>query len=65
MIYEFYWSEESFLMEIDADKDIVEKLLDEYRASDKEGYNDIDWGDFLVKRGIRARFLQPTEELYF
>jgi len=64
MIYEFWWSEGSFLMDIDADKKTVEELLDEYRASD-EYYNDIDWRDFLVKRGIKARFLEPEEKLYF
>jgi len=65
MIYNFYWSGDSFLMDIDADKKTVEKLLERYKASDKLGYNDIGWGEFLDMRGIKARFLKPEEELYF
>ena len=66
-IYEFYWGhheDERFLMEIDADKETVEKLLNEYRATD-EGYNNADWCDFLEKKGIKAKGLQPEHSIYF
>ena len=69
-IYEFYYDdgdeEDVFWMEIDADKETVEKLLDEYRKSDPVGYNDLDWLDFLVDiKGIKARFIEPDYSLYF
>jgi len=67
-IYEFEWghhTDERFLMEIEADKKTVQKLLDEYRASDPEGYNNTDWCDFLEQKGIKARGLPPEATFYF
>jgi len=60
-IYCFYYDDGKmeFLMEIEADLKTVEKLLDEYRETDPEYYNNLDWLTFLHKRGIKARFLEP------
>ena len=64
-IYEFYYSEDSWLMEIEAPRKKVEKLLDEYRKTDPEGYNDWDWEAFLKKKGIKFRGLKPNYVIYF
>jgi len=65
-IYEFYWDggDESVLVEIEAEKKQVEKLLDEYRNSD-EYYNIEDFMDFLSEKGIKARILEPDYSIYF
>jgi iron uptake system EfeUOB component EfeO/EfeM len=66
-IYCFYWGndeDESFIMKIEANKEVVEKLLDEYRNSD-EGYNDFDWFEFLKSKGIKAKFIQIDHYIYF
>ena len=65
-IYEFYWDDEDgFLMEIWAEKEEVKRLLDEYRNSDPEGYNAIDWYHFLRSKGIRCRFIEVDYHIYF
>jgi len=66
-IYAFYYDggETEFWMEIEADKETVEKLLNEYRESDPEEYNDLDWCEFLKSKGIKARFLDPDYYIYF
>jgi len=65
MIYEFYYCDASFLMEIEADREAVERLLNEYRESDPEGYSDYGWLEFLEKRGIKARILDAEHSIYF
>ena len=63
-IYEFYWEEDSFLMEINADYEDVKKLLEEYKKSD-EFYNSVGWAEFLEKRGIEAKVIEPEYHIYF
>jgi iron uptake system EfeUOB component EfeO/EfeM len=65
-IYEFYcdFNDIDFLMEIDADFETVEKLLDEYRNSD-EAYNIIDWLTFLENKGIKAKIIEADYNIYF
>ncbi|MCD6340883.1 MAG: hypothetical protein J7L51_02910 [Desulfurococcales archaeon] len=66
-IYEFYWGhhdDERFLMEVEAEPEEVERLLEEYRASDEE-YDDEGWLEFLRGRGIRARTLRPERSIQF
>jgi len=64
-IYLFYDSDITFLMEIEADRETVEKLLNEYREADPEGYNDCEWLEFLEEKGIKARKLDADHSLYF
>jgi iron uptake system EfeUOB component EfeO/EfeM len=65
-IYEFYcdFNDVDFLIEIDADFETVEKLLDEYRNSD-EAYNIIDWLTFLENKGIKAKIIEADYNIYF
>ncbi len=63
-VYKFYWEEGSFLMEIDADESTVTKLLDEYRGED-EYYCDRGWYEFLKRKGVKARFIEPEHSIYF
>jgi hypothetical protein len=66
-IYCFYWGkdeDESFLMEIEADKETVEKLLHEYKKLD-EYYNNADWYEFLKSKGIKAEFIEIDHYVYF
>ena len=67
MIYGFYWDggEGGLTLEIGAEPDVVEKLLQEYRESDPEGYNNCDWIDFLREKGIYVRSLEPEKWIYF
>jgi len=64
-IYLFYWSDGEFIAEIDADPDKVKELLDEYRESDPDGYNNLEFMEFLEERGIKARIIEPDHEIYF
>lgn len=50
MIYEFYWSDDSVLVEIDAKPKKVEKELDKYRKQHEEDYNIEDWIKYLNKK---------------
>jgi len=43
----------------------IERLLDDYRNSDPEGYNIGDFIDFLDKHGIKAEVCEPEEIIYF
>ena len=63
-IYEFYWEDGSFLLEIDADPKTVEKLLDEYKKLD-EDYDDLGWIEFLEEKGIKVREIAPEHSFYF
>jgi len=48
-VYEFEWghhSDERFLMEINATARVVEELLDEYRHTDPDGYNNEGFAQF-------------------
>jgi hypothetical protein len=51
-------------MEIEADKETVEKLLDEYRNSDKD-YCDFGFLEFLNNKGIKAEFIEIDHYVYF
>jgi hypothetical protein len=59
-IYGFYWwgigkgKEEMAYAEIEAPKQLVEKLLDEYRNKDPY-YNLEGWYDFLEKKHIKIK----------
>ncbi len=66
-IFEFWWDggEETSIMQIEADKKTVEKLLDEYRKSDPENYNIEEWCEFLNEKGIKASFIYPEFSFYF
>jgi len=65
MIYEFCWEDENLvLMDIDAGKERVKALLDEYRSKN-EYYNIDGWVDFLRKQGITARVIEPDVCLHF
>jgi len=64
MIIEFYYSEDSFLMEIDADLKTIENELDAYREADEQ-YNADDWLKWLRQKGIKAKIIEPDEEIYF
>jgi hypothetical protein len=64
MIYRFWYSDGEFLMEIEAKTRIVKKLLNEYRKSNPEEYNDEEWLKFLKKKGIKAKFVKPIS-IYF
>jgi len=67
--YGFYWcdgdDDEQFIAKIDADAETVKKLLDEYRRSDPDGYNNVDFIDFLQSHGISAEIVEPEEWIYF
>jgi len=67
--YGFYWydggDDEQFIARIDADGETVKKLLDEYRRSDPDGYNNVDFIDFLQNHGISAEIVEPEEWIYF
>jgi len=54
-IYNFYWDNgrEGFLLETDAPREVVEKLLDEYRKID-EFYDNEGFRDLLEERGYVA-----------
>jgi hypothetical protein len=69
MIVKFWYGdgdeEESFLMEIKASKERIMKLLEEYRKTDPEGYNDWEFLEFLKKNGVKARIIEPDEVIYF
>jgi hypothetical protein len=67
-VYEFEWghhSDERFLMEINATARVVEKLLDEYRRKDPDGYNNEGFAQFMISKGYEARLLEPEESFYF
>jgi len=57
--------DERILLEIDADKETVERLLNEYRSSDEEGYNTFDFMVFLEEKGLNAREPSPDHYIYF
>ena len=67
--YMFYWNdggdEERFLMKIEADSKTVKELLDKYRNSDPEGYNDWEFLEFLREHGIDAEIIEPDEWIPF
>jgi len=67
--YMFYWGsgdeDERFLMRIEADNEKVKCLLNEYRESDPEEYNDADFEDFLKNKGINAEIISPDEWIHF
>jgi len=69
-VYAFYWDdgnrlgENVFLMKIKADKETVQRLLDEYRDEDK-GYDQFGWLEFLKKHGIEAELIEPEHWIYF
>jgi hypothetical protein len=69
MIVKFWYGsgdeEESFLMEIKADKKTIMKLLNKYRKTNPEEYNDLEFLEFLKKNGIKARIIEPEEIIYF
>jgi hypothetical protein len=68
IVYCFWWGDDSndqFIMEIWAREEEVKELLNKYRASDPEGYNNADWMDFLRSRGIRCRMIVPDYYIYF
>jgi hypothetical protein len=65
MIYRFWYSNGEFLMEIEAKTNVVKKLLNEYRKSNPNEYNDEEWLKFLRKKGIKARFIKPRVSIYF
>jgi hypothetical protein len=69
MIVKFWYGggseEESFLMEIKADRKTIMKLLNEYRKTNPEEYNDLEFLEFLKKKGIKARLIEPDEIIYF
>jgi len=63
-IYEFWWWNDTVLIEIEADKDEVEKLLETYRKGDP--HHTIDsWLDFLAARGGKAKLIEPDYRIYF
>jgi len=70
-IYCFYWSDEGLveeyriLIEINADKETVKKMLDEYRSSDEEGYIIFEFMEFLEERGVEFREISPDQYIYF
>jgi hypothetical protein len=64
-IYRFWYENGEFLMEIEAKTRIVKKLLNEYRKSNPEEYNDEEWLKFLRKKGIKAKFIKPKVSIYF
>jgi len=53
------------LARIEADSETVKKLLDEYRSSNPEGYNDCGFIEFLRSHGIEAEIIEPAEWIYF
>ena len=63
--YGFYWSDGDFILRIDTDKETVKKLLDEYKKSDSEGYNDFDFVQFLKEKGISVEVVDTEEWFYF
>ena len=67
--YMFYWcsgkDDERFLAKIEADVKTVKNLLDEYRSSDPEGYNESDFIDFIRGKGIDAEIIEAIEWIYF
>jgi len=63
-VFEFVWEEGNAIMEIEADKETVKKLLYEYRNSDPH-YNIDDWCNFLNKKGIKATIIEPEFCIYF
>jgi len=64
-IYEFYWSDNSTLVEINEDdKEKIEELLNKYR-NNNEDYNIDGWCDFLIKNDYVVEICQPEYSLYF
>jgi hypothetical protein len=63
-IYKFWFDGGEFFMEIEAERKVVEKLLDEYRKLNEE-YNDEGWLRFLRNKGIKARFIKLKASIYF
>jgi hypothetical protein len=43
----------------------IEKLLDEYRHKDPDGYNNEGFARFIIGKGYEARLLEPEESFYF
>jgi len=72
-IYKFWHGggEVAFLMEIEAPEQKVQELLDEYREEKEKdkilviSFPPRDWLEFLRKKGIKARFLEPQHSIYF
>jgi len=66
-IIRFWWTEGDFLLEIEGErvtKEVIEKLLDEYREED-EYYDDYGWAEYLEKKGYKVRIIEPDYEIYF
>lgn len=55
-LYEFYHDDGKggFVLEINADRETVEKLLNEYRGLDPDGYNERGFIDFLKEKGYEV-----------
>ena len=58
ILYDFYCDggKMGFLMTINAERDEVERLLEEYRKTD-EFYSDVGFLEFLVERGYTAEII--------
>ena len=58
-LYDFYYDNGKcgFVLEINADKETVEKLLGEYRDLDPDGYNDRDFQKFLREKGYGVEYV--------
>lgn len=66
-LYEFYDDDFEFHVEIDADAETVQKLLDKYRKGNQEYCVD-GWLEFLKEKGITAKYCdepEPDTRFYF
>lgn len=58
-LYDFYYDngKAGFVLEINAERETVERLLDEYRKSDPDEYNERDFIDFLKEKGYEVKYI--------
>jgi len=58
-LYDFYYDDgkTGFVLKINAERETVEKLLDEYRGLDPDGYNLDDFMDFLKEKGYEVKYV--------
>ena len=58
ILYNFYYEggRMGFLMRVNAQRDKVERLLEEYRKTD-EYYDDVGFKEFLIERGYTVEII--------
>jgi hypothetical protein len=65
-IASLWWHTGNFLLATNLPSDQLEDMLNEYRSTNPEEYNDAEFLQFLHnKKGVHAEIIEPDYDLYF